>query len=138
MSAMTLGEPTNQWSEFWKDTILHITLMVSMAYKYKCIFFWGAALSWSYGSRIYNYLCNQCLSSLKLWVRTPLRWNVLDTTLCDKVCQFLVAGRWFSTGTPVSSTSKTDHHDITEILLKVVLNTITTKIQDGWHCSAKL
>jgi len=28
-------------------------------------------------------------------------------------------------GTPVSSTNKTDHHDITEILLKVALNTIT-------------
>jgi hypothetical protein len=29
-----------------------------------------------------------------------------------------------NTGTPVSSTNKTDHHDITEILLKVALNTI--------------
>ena len=28
-----------------------------------------------------------------------------------------------SPGTPVSSTNKTDHHDITEILLKVALNT---------------
>jgi hypothetical protein len=27
--------------------------------------------SWSYGSWIYNYLCNRCLSSLKLWVWTP-------------------------------------------------------------------
>ena len=27
-------------------------------------------------------------------------------------------------GTPVSSTNETDRHDITEILLKVVLNTI--------------
>jgi hypothetical protein len=27
--------------------------------------------SWLYGSWIYNYLCNQCLSPLKLWVRTP-------------------------------------------------------------------
>jgi hypothetical protein len=27
--------------------------------------------SWSYGSWIYNYLCNQCLSPLKLCVRTP-------------------------------------------------------------------
>jgi hypothetical protein len=27
-------------------------------------------------------------------------------------------------GTPVSSTNKTDRHDITEILLKVALNTI--------------
>jgi predicted secreted protein len=32
---------------------------------------------------------------------------------------------WFSPGTPVSSTNKTDRHDIAEILLKVVLNTIT-------------
>jgi hypothetical protein len=41
-----------------------------------------------------------------------------------------VAGRWFSQGTPVSSTNKTDLHDITEILLKVALNTITlTPIQ---------
>ena len=30
----------------------------------------------------------------------------------------------FSPGTPVSYTNKTDRHDITEILLKVVLNTI--------------
>jgi hypothetical protein len=46
-------------------------------------------------------------------------------TLCDKVCQWLPAGRWFSLGTPVSSTNKTDRHDIAEILLKVALNTIT-------------
>ena len=32
--------------------------------------------------------------------------------------------RWFSLGTLVSSTNKTDLHDITEILLKVALNTI--------------
>jgi|JYMV01.1.fsa_nt_gi methylthioribose-1-phosphate isomerase len=30
----------------------------------------------------------------------------------------------FSLSTPVSSTNKTDRHDITEILLKVALNTI--------------
>ena len=33
-------------------------------------------------------------------------------------------GQWFSPDTPVSSTNKTDHHDISEILLKVALNTI--------------
>jgi hypothetical protein len=43
------------------------------------------------------------------------------TTLCDKVCQWLVTGRWFS---PVSSINKTDSDYITEILLKVGLNTI--------------
>ena len=52
--------------------------------------------------------------------------GVLDTS-CDKVCHWLVAGQWFSLRTPVSSTNKTDHHDITEILLKVALNTITLK-----------
>ena len=38
---------------------------------------------------------------------------------------------WFSQDTPVSSTNKTDHHDITEVLLKVALNTIkqTTNIK---------
>jgi hypothetical protein len=50
--------------------------------------------------------------------------GVLDTNLCNKVCQWLAAGQWFSPGTPVSSTNKTDRHDITDILLKVVLNTI--------------
>jgi hypothetical protein len=33
-------------------------------------------------------------------------------------------GRWFSPGTPVSSTNKTDYHDVTEIVLKVALNTV--------------
>jgi hypothetical protein len=31
------------------------------------------------------------------------------------------ADQWISPGTPVSSTNKTDYHDITEILLKVAL-----------------
>jgi hypothetical protein len=52
-------------------------------------------------------------------------WSVIDTTLCHKVCQWLATGRWFSPGTPGSSTYKTDCHDITEILLKVALNPLT-------------
>ena len=59
-----------------------------------------------------------------LWVRTPLTRGVLDTTLCDKVCQWLATGQCFSPATPVSSINKTDRHDITEISLKVVLNSI--------------
>jgi hypothetical protein len=35
----------------------------------------------------------------------------------------LAHGRWFSPGTPASSTTKTVCHDIAEILLKVALNT---------------
>ena len=47
----------------------------------------------------------------------------------DKVCQRLAAGQWFSLGTPVSSTNKSDHHHITEILLKVAFNTITLTLK---------
>jgi len=39
----------------------------------------------------------------------------------DKACQLLAQGRWFSPGTPASSTTKTDRHDIAEILLNVTL-----------------
>jgi hypothetical protein len=70
----------------------------------------------SYGSWIYNSLCNRCLSPLILWVRISIRARC--TTLYDKVCQWLATGRWFSPGHPVSSTNKTDRNDITEILLK--------------------
>jgi hypothetical protein len=45
--------------------------------------------------------------------------GVLKTTLCDKVC------RWLSTGSPISTTNKIGSHDVTQILLKVALNTIT-------------
>ena len=50
--------------------------------------------------------------------------NVLAITLCDKVCHCLAAGRWFSPGTSASSTTKTGHHDIAELLLKGALSTI--------------
>ena len=46
--------------------------------------------------------------------------GILSTTLCDKVCQLL------ATGPLVSSTNKTDSYDITEILSKVALNTMTS------------
>ena len=36
--------------------------------------------------------------------------------------------RWFSLDTPVFSTNKTDCHDITEIVLRVALNTINLNL----------
>jgi len=45
------------------------------------------------------------------------------------VNDFRQVGRWVSPGPPVSSTNKTDRHDIAEILLKVALNALKqTKI----------
>ena len=41
------------------------------------------------------------------------------------VYRSVAAGWWFSPGTPVSSTNKTNRYDIAKILLKVVLSTIT-------------
>jgi hypothetical protein len=76
----------------------------------------GAVVAVIYGSWIYNYIYNQCISPLMLWVRISIRARC--TTLCDKVCQWLATSRWFSPGPPVSSTNKI------EILFKVALNTI--------------
>jgi hypothetical protein len=83
--------------------------------------------SWSYGSLINN--CNQYLLPPMFWVRTPF---ILDTTLCDKVCQWLAKYRWLSLGTLVSSINKTDRHNITEICLKVALNT-TSQTKELLH-----
>jgi len=46
----------------------------------------SSSSSWVYGSWSYNYLCNQCLSLLTLWVRIPLmvrciRYNIMWSSL---------------------------------------------------------
>jgi hypothetical protein len=45
---------------------------------------------------------------------------LLPAVASDKAYQLLAHGRWFS---PAPSTTKTDRHDIAEILLKVALST---------------
>ena len=50
-----------------------------------------------------------------------------------KLYQLLSQGRWFSPGTPASSTTKNGHHDIAEILLNVALNT-KIQIQNSYLC----
>jgi hypothetical protein len=50
-----------------------------------------------------SYPCNQCISPLTLWVRTP---RCILYNICDKVCEWLSVGRWFSPGTPASSTNR--------------------------------
>jgi hypothetical protein len=60
-----------------------------------------------------------------------------------KFVRDLQTGWWFSLGPLVSSTNKTDRHDITEILLTVALNTITLPLtsesqKKGYHTSSKI
>ena len=57
------------------------------------------------------------------YIRLRSKW--LFKTFC-RACSWgcAVTRRWFSPDTPVSSTNQTDHHDVTEISLKVALSTI--------------
>ena len=49
----------------------------------------------------------------------------METTLCDKVCEWLATDRCFFPGTPASFTNKTDSNDITETLSTLALDFIT-------------
>jgi hypothetical protein len=51
-----------------------------------------------------------------------------DTALCDTNCQLFATGQCFSPGTPVSSTNKTDPHDIKEILVYLIGKYIMHKL----------
>ena len=110
----------NDISEF--EAMMFHCIQVFVLYRVNTLQNWRP--SWSYGSWIYNYLCNQCLSPLKLWVWILLMvrctwYNIMWSSLS------VTCGRsWFTLGIPISSSNKTDRHDITEILLKVALNTI--------------
>ena len=76
---------------------------------------------------LYNQHLVKFSKYLTCWVRLPPRARC--TTLRDIVCQWLATGRWFSPGPRVSSTNTTDCYDITEILLKVALNTIKPNLK---------
>jgi hypothetical protein len=79
-------------------------------------------------SLFFSFIAVRCPSKDWLFTTDQLMQTicglVIFNRLCDKVCQWLATGRWFSLGPPISSTNKTDYQDITEILLKVALNTI--------------
>jgi len=65
------------------------------------------------------------------WVRTQVcklqKGGTRLAAASDQVYQLLSHGRWFSPGTPPSSTIKTGRNDIAEILLEVALNTNNQK-----------
>ena len=74
-----------------------------------------------------QYLCGSSYHHWSYEFESRSWRGVLDTTICNKVCDWLATGGWFSPCTLVSSTNKTDHHDIAKILLKETLNTISLR-----------
>ena len=108
-------------------------------FTFSCVFFCkfckksrgsGGSMSYVAGSNSsYKPITNTA------WVRTRLcklqKGYTRLAAACDKVYQLLVHGRWFSPGTPASSTTKTGRHDIAEILLKVALNTKNESISQS-------
>ena len=74
-------------------TLINILLLSFILYKTNLLISWeGHLWSWLHGIWIYNYLCNQCLSPLTLWVRIQLwarstRYNIMWLNLsvtCDR------------------------------------------------------
>jgi hypothetical protein len=55
----------------------------------------------------------ECDILIVVYLKSRKLYNII--ALCNKVYQWLVAGQWFSPGTPISSTDKTDCHDIARL-----------------------
>jgi len=64
----------------WAEALVNLNYMTY--YWHNSYYTQGPSWPWSYGSWIFNYLYNQCLSPLMLWVRISIR--VRCTTFCDK------------------------------------------------------
>ena len=93
--------------------IFHLSLirpMIGMFLFKICIFIGDCKLH-----ILYDVLSIRHLHITTSVVRNPAQAR--DTTLSDKFRQLFATGRWFSPGTPVSPTNKSDHHDKIEILL---------------------
>jgi hypothetical protein len=70
-----------------------------------------------------KYITDMCSCYTIAWLCILQKGCTRLAAASDKVYQLLAHGRWFSPGTPTSSTTKTGRNDIVEILLKVALNT---------------
>ena len=76
----TIKNKSKHRSNRLKGVLFHVRTNL----KIQILLLQGLPWPWSFGSWIYNYLCNRCLSPLIMWVRIPL--SARCTTLCDKVC----------------------------------------------------
>ena len=101
-----------------------ITLLFISSFIAELLYFWGAL--W-YITDL-SFYQNSAFKIFK-WSFISIRLDIVYVYIYIYIYiihqLWLIAGQWFSPGPPVSSTNKTDRHDITEISLKVALNTIT-------------
>ena len=111
----------------------YLPLWSSSSSCYNFIFrFWNGSESVIYLPILFNTIVkyirfidiyvNSVMSiSLLWWIISPRGYHPFPIVMY----QWSAEGWSFSRGTPVCSTNKTDLHDITEMLLKVALNTKT-------------
>jgi hypothetical protein len=87
-------------------------------------------LTWRFRGRcgcdrmVFGFTTTYAISAYHHWCREIESWSERGVQHYVKVCHWHVTSPWFSLGPSISSSNKTDHHEITEILLKVALNTI--------------
>jgi hypothetical protein len=95
----------------WKNAIILIIYIHFFDSK-QFIYTLGSSWSWSYGSWIYNYMCNQCRTT-KVVNSNPAHGEVysMQHYVIQFVSGFLLVLRF-------PSPNRTDRHDITDILLK--------------------
>jgi len=87
--------------------------------EFKADMYWGMVVGSTTICAISTYHYYSCGFEFRSWR------DVLDATLCDKVCQWHAQDGVFFAENPVSVTNKTGSHDIIEIMLRVALHTIT-------------
>jgi len=65
------GAPLKTYSVLYRSGMVCLSYLLYYLFSLIYKLWMGTSLLLSYGSWIYNYMFNQCLSPLKLWVRIP-------------------------------------------------------------------
>ena len=84
------------------------------------------------GNRRWTGSCNKKIRILTAIIDYRKSQSIIDIAVQNQLISDIfrssehhyATGQWFSLGPPVSSTNKTDRHNIAKILLKVALNAI--------------
>ena len=109
--------PTKLIAEILLKVALNTITLTLCVFILKCVYSNNVGFTTTYAISAYHHWCCEFESDQG-------EVYSIQHYVIKFVSDFLETGQWFSPGPPVSSTNKTDCHDIAEILLKVTLNTI--------------